>query len=147
MTERILYIKCAVEKNIRGHRAAYQLNSSPILTAVSTLLCPHCQTPTSDKASICRGCGAEIVRGASRRERLLIGVGFVITAIFLAGVLLRVFEIARGASPLPPPKAEYGLFVVLGLIVIVFVPYVVGTRVARMLWRSRIRFYRTYQHR
>jgi hypothetical protein len=114
---------------------------------VSTLLCPHCQTPTSDKASVCRGCGAEIVRGASRREGLLIGVGFVITAIFLTGVLLRVVEIASGASPLPAPKAEYGFFVLLGLIVIVFVPYVVGTRVARVLWRSRIRFYRTYQYR
>lgn len=48
------------------------------------------------------------MRGASRRERLLTGVGFVITAVFVAGVLLRVLETARGAPPLPPPKAEDG---------------------------------------
>lgn len=29
----------------------------------------------------------------------------------------------------------------------VVVPYIMGTRVARLVWRSRIRFYRSYQHR
>jgi hypothetical protein len=117
-----------------------------ILSAVTTLLCPHCQTPTSDKAGVCRGCGAEIVRGASRGERLLLGVGFVITAIVLAGVLLRILEIAHGNPPLPPPKPEYGFWVLLAVIAVVVVPYMAGTRVARLFWRSRIRFYRRYQH-
>jgi conjugative relaxase-like TrwC/TraI family protein len=55
-------------------------------------------------------------------------------------------ELARGASPLPPPKAEYGFWVSLAVIAVVVVPYMVGTRVARLFWRSRIRFYRPYQH-
>jgi hypothetical protein len=95
---------------------------------------------------VCRGCGAEIVRGANRRERALIGVMFVIAAMFVTAVLLRVLEIARGVPPLPFPKPEYGFWVLLGLIAIVLMPYMVGTRVARLLWRSRIRFYRNYQH-
>jgi hypothetical protein len=53
---------------------------------------------------------------------------------------------SRGAPPLPSPKAEDGFWVFLALMVVVFIPYVVGTRVARLFWRSRIRFYRTYQH-
>jgi hypothetical protein len=113
---------------------------------MNMLLCPHCQTPAPDSAMVCRGCGAEVIRGASRRERALIGVAFVIAAILIGTVGLRALEIARGAPPLPPPKAEDGFLVLLALIAIVFVPYMAGTPVARLLWRSRIRFYRRYQH-
>jgi hypothetical protein len=95
---------------------------------------------------VCHGCGAEIIRGASRRERLLIGVAFVIAAMLVGAVVLRALEIAHSALPLRPPKAEDGFLVLIGLIVIVFVPYILGTRIARLLWRSRIRFYRNYQH-
>jgi hypothetical protein len=62
-------------------------------------------------------------------------------------LLLRVFEIARGGSPLPSPKAEYGFFVTAAFVAVFVVPYVAGARFARLLWRSRIRFYRNYQHR
>jgi hypothetical protein len=37
------------------------------------------------------------------------------------------------------------LFLV-GLIAVGVVPYIIGTRVAHVIWRSRIRFYRAYQH-
>jgi hypothetical protein len=60
----------------------------------------------------------------------------------IGAVVLRALEIARGA----PPKAEDGFFAVLGLIAIVFIPYIVGNGIARLFWRSRIRFYRRYQH-
>jgi hypothetical protein len=95
---------------------------------------------------VCRGCGAEIVHGASRGQRALIGIMFVFAAVFVTAVLLRILEIAHGAPPLPPPKAEDEFWILLALIVIVLIPYMVGTRVARLLWRSRTRFYRTYQH-
>ena len=95
---------------------------------------------------VCRGCGAEIVHGPSRGQRALIGVMFVFASMFMTAVFLRVLEIAHGASPLPPPKAEYGFWVLLAVIAVVVVPYIVGTRVARLFWRSRIRFYRHYQH-
>jgi hypothetical protein len=79
--------------------------------------------------------------GPSRRQRALIGTMFVFAAVFVAGVLLRVLEIARGAPPLPVPKAEDGLLFLGALIAVVIVPHILGTRVARLFWRSRIRFY------
>lgn len=113
---------------------------------MKALACPHCQTPVSDGVRVCRGCGAEIIRGANRRERLLIGVTFVIAAMLIGVVLFRALEIARGAPPLAPAKAEDGVLFFGGLIAVVVVPYVMGTCIARLLWRSRIRFHRTYQH-
>ena len=77
---------------------------------MNLLLCPHCQTPVPDSAMVCRGCGDEIVHGASRGQRALIGVMFVFASMFMTAVLLRVLEIAHGAPPLPPPKAEYGFW-------------------------------------
>ncbi len=67
-------------------------------------------------------------------------------ALLITVLLIRGLEIARGAPPLPFPKAEYGFWGLLAVIAVVVVPYMVGTRVARLLWRSRIRFYRMYQH-
>ena len=95
---------------------------------------------------VCRGCGAEIIRGASRRERALIGVAFVIAAMLVGAVVLRALEIACGAPPLPAPKAEYGFLLSLAVIAVVVMPYMIGTRVARRFWRSRVRFYSRYQH-
>jgi len=113
---------------------------------MKALVCPHCQTPVSDRARVCSGCGAEVVRGASRRERSLTGLGFVIAAMLVAVVLFRALEIVRGAPPLSSPRAEDGFLFCVGLIAVVIIPYIMGTRVARLLWRSRIHFYRTYQH-
>jgi hypothetical protein len=95
---------------------------------------------------VCSGCGAEIVRGASRRERSLTGVGFVIAAMLIAVVLFRSLEIMRGTPPLSGPKAQDGFLFFVGVIAVVIVPYILGSRFARLLWRSRIRFYRMYQH-
>ena len=37
---------------------------------MNTLVCPHCLNVIPQAASVCTGCGAEIVlRGATRRER------------------------------------------------------------------------------
>jgi predicted nucleic acid-binding Zn ribbon protein len=120
--------------------------SGDYTATMNMLLCPHCQTPVPDSATVCRGCGAEIVRGASRGQRALIGVAFVIAAMLVGAVVLCALEIVRGAPPLPAPKAEDGFLVLLALITVIFVPYVVGARIARLLWRSRIRFCRRYQH-
>ncbi|SRR6266481_2409066 len=113
---------------------------------MNALACPHCQTAVSEDSRVCRGCGAEIIHGASRRQRSLIGVAFVIAAMIIAVVSFRVLEIARGVPPLSSPTAEDGLLFFLGLIAVVVIPYIAGTRVARLFWRSRIRFHRTYQH-
>jgi uncharacterized membrane protein len=96
--------------------------------------------------STAQGCGAEILRGASRHERSLIGVGFVIVAMLIAVVLFRSLEIMQSAPPLSSPGAEDGFLFVGGLVAVVVIPYIIGIRAARLFWRSRIRFYRTYQH-
>ena len=114
---------------------------------MKALLCPHCHTTIPDGAGVCTGCSAEIVRGLNRRERSIIGLGFVGLAVVTAAIVFRALEISHITTPLPPPKAEYGLFVIAAFIAVVVIPYMMGTRFARFLWRSRIRFYRSYQHR
>jgi hypothetical protein len=86
------------------------------------------------------------VRGLSRRQRSFVGLAFVVIAILIFAVLLRAFEIAHGYPFLRSPKAEDGLLVIIGLICVMFLPYLIGTRIARLFCRSRIRFYRSYQH-
>jgi predicted nucleic acid-binding Zn ribbon protein len=113
---------------------------------VKTLVCPHCHTQVPEGASVCTGCGAEIVRGLSRRQRSLVGLAFVAVAILILGIFLRGYEIANGHPFLRSPKAEDGLLVIAGLILVVFLPYLVGIRVARLFRRSRVRFFRSYQH-
>jgi predicted nucleic acid-binding Zn ribbon protein len=113
---------------------------------VKTLVCPHCHTQVPENASVCTGCGAEIVRGVSRRQRSLVGLVFVFVAIVIFAVFLHAFEIAYGHPFLRSPKAEDGFLFLVGLIAIVIVPYILGTRIARLFWRSRIRFYRCYRH-
>ena len=76
----------------------------------------------------------------SRRARSLIGVMFVIAAMLITVVLFRSLEIMRGAPPLSAPKAEDGFLFFIGLIAVVVIPSLVGTRVARLLWRSGTRF-------
>lgn len=93
------------------------------------------------------GCGAEIVRGLTRRGRSLVGLVCVGLAILIAVIVLRGFEIARGGPPLPPLKAQDGLLVVAAVIGLLVLPYVIGSRAARLFWRSRTRFVRNYQHR
>jgi hypothetical protein len=114
---------------------------------VKALVCPHCHTRIAEAASICRGCGAEVVRGATRRERALIGLAFVIAAIPVLAIILRALEIARGVPPLPSPKDDAALLYFLGLIGFFVAAFLLGRVVAgRLFWRSQVRFFRTYRH-
>ena len=113
---------------------------------MNAIVCPHCQNQIADTANVCAGCGAEIVRGVDRRGRRLVGLACVVSAILLGVVILRVVEIAKGGSVLPAPKASDGLFVVAAILIFLVIPYLIGSRAARSIGRSRIRFYRTYRH-
>jgi len=113
---------------------------------MKALVCPHSQTPVSDRARVCSGCGAEVVRGATRRERFLVGVVFAVAAFLILTVVLRMFQIGRGSLLLPSPKADGALFIFLGLIGLLVFSYMIGKRVAHFLRRSHVRFYRAYRH-
>ena len=72
---------------------------------------------------------------------------FVVIAILIFTISLRAYEIAQGHPFLRSPKAEDGFFVIAALIALIAVPYAIGKRVARLFCRSRVRFFRAYQHR
>jgi predicted nucleic acid-binding Zn ribbon protein len=114
--------------------------------SVKTLVCPHCHTQVPEQANVCTGCGAEIVRGLTRRGRSLVGLIFVGLAILVAGVVLRIVEIKHGGPPLPQPKAQDAIFVFPLVIAVVVASYLIGTKVARLIFPSRVRFFRSYQH-
>lgn len=110
------------------------------------LICPHCETTLSERARVCAGCGAEIVHGLSRSGRRLVGVICVALALLIGVVIVRALEIAQGRQLLSSPKADDGLLVFGAIIIFLMIPYFIGSRAARLLWRSRVRFYRQYRH-
>lgn len=114
---------------------------------VKTLVCPHCHTRVSETASVCAGCGAEVVRGLTKRGRAVAGLISVGVAVLIAVVILRVLEVVNGRPALPSPKAQDGLIVIAAVALLIVVPFLIGSRAARLLWRSRVRFYRQYQQR
>ena len=92
------------------------------------------------EASVCLGCGAEIVRGASRREKstggcLLTIVGLVVTMSVL-GLVLPAYGIG----------SESGLAIIVGLIVAAVILNALGRVLVGFLFRPRLRFFRTYRH-
>lgn len=107
---------------------------------MNKLVCPHCQTAVNSEASVCLGCGAEIVRGASRREKTTGGclvtiVGLVVTMAVL-GLVLPAYGIG----------SESGLAIIVGLIVVAAALNALGRALVGILFRSRLRFFRTYRH-
>ncbi len=60
-------------------------------------VCPHCHTRVSETASVCAGCGAEVVRGLTKRERAVVGLISVGVAVLIAVVILRVLEVLHGS--------------------------------------------------
>lgn len=103
------------------------------------LVCPHCDSEVSERASVCVGCGAEIVRGATKRERGNLGCAFAFVALLVGLVVM-------GASRLPAPNSDEALFVVFGLLGFVVVGFLVGKGIARLWHRSKLRFLRSYEH-
>ena len=104
------------------------------------LVCPHCQSTVDQSASVCLGCGAEIVRGASRRERsiagcLSTGLGLVVALIVLGLTLQSV------AAP-----NDYGFAAVVGLLLAALIFNIIGRAFVRLIFRSRLRFFRSYRH-
>jgi hypothetical protein len=114
---------------------------------VKEFVCPHCHTRVSETASVCAGCGAEVVRGLTKRGRAVVGLISVEVAVLIAVVILRALEVVHGRPALPSPKADDGLMVIAAVMLLLVVPFLIGSRAARLLWRSRVRFYRQYQQR
>lgn len=92
-------------------------------------VCPYCATEMPDGASICRGCGAELVIGASSRERESGGkwgaaLGFI--------VYLSMLNNVRGLS-----------FTIIHLLAVMFLGYLAGAVVAIAMNKHQVRFFRT----
>ncbi len=104
------------------------------------LVCPHCNSHVSEHASVCVGCGAEIVRGATRRERANMGCAFALLAVPI-GLVAIGSALPRNAKP------DEGLPVFLGLLAFVLLAFFAGQAIARWLHRSSLRFLRSYEHR
>ena len=116
------------------------------ISDVKKLVCPHCDSQVSERASVCVGCGAEVVRGATRAERSTVGLVFVGLAFLIAVVVMRVFEVVRGSSPMPPSDAGGASLYLLAMIGVVVCSYMIGKGVARFFRRSQVRFFRSYRH-
>jgi hypothetical protein len=112
---------------------------------VKTLVCPHCASQVPTTAHVCVRCGAEIVRGATRRKRSIAGLLFAFIAFVVASIALRALELQNG-SPFLRPSAESALPFFLGLIAILVVGYLIGKGVACLFQRSKVRFFRSYRH-
>ena len=85
------------------------------------------------------GCGAEIVRGASRNERATAGCLFS-----LVGLVMSLFVV--GVLPLSSSNYGQGVAVVLGLFVAVVLFNAAGRSVAKWVFRSKLRFFRNHRH-
>ncbi|MGA9579942.1 MAG: hypothetical protein WBV90_20190, partial [Terrimicrobiaceae bacterium] len=103
------------------------------------LKCPHCHTPVSHGASVCCGCGAEVVRGASRQEQAI--AGWILAVCGSVALLLAMGK--------PPPSASYqtiGFFIILGILGAFVAFNIIGRLIAKFLLRSKVRFFRSYRH-
>lgn len=104
------------------------------------LVCPHCKTAVETEASVCLGCGAEIVRGASRREK---SIGGCLIAIVGLVVTMGVLGLALPAYGI---GSELGLAIIVGLVIAAVAFNALGRVLVGLFFRSRLRFFRTYRH-
>ena len=118
-----------------------------MLSGVKTLVCPHCGSQVSADAHVCMHCGAEIVRGATRLERRLVGVLFAMGAFVLGAWFFHAWGSIQGSSLLPRPDSDAALFVFLGIIGFLIAGYILGSSVARLFRRSQVRFFRSYRNK
>ena len=107
---------------------------------MKNFVCPHCKTTVESEATVCLGCGAEVVRGASQRERKTAGCLFTAIGVVITMVAMGLILPSVGA------RNEYGLAFVVGLLVSALIFNWVGRAFVGMLFRSRLRFFRTYRH-
>lgn len=108
---------------------------------MQTLVCPHCQSTVDQHASVCIRCNAEIVRGASRKEKATAGC-----LATLVGIIVSFITIGFVAPRFRSPN-EMGVPLVAGLIAAALLFNFLGRGLASFLFRSRLRFFRNYQHR
>ena len=104
------------------------------------LVCPHCHSEVFARASVCPGCGAEIVRGATRQERVNAGCAFTFVGLVVG------LSIMGASRNLPEPDSDAALFVVLGLLAFAVAASLAGQGFARLRHRSKVRFMRRYEH-
>lgn len=102
---------------------------------MKTLVCPHCGTHVPEHATVCVGCGAEIVHGATRKERSSAGC-------LLSFVALIVTMAIIGMGKMPEPSSDAAFLLILKFIILVVVTNAIGRIGMRWLCRSKLRFFR-----
>lgn len=76
----------------------------------------------------------------------MFGLVFVIGALFTGVVIIRALEIVRGTQVLPDPRSDEAFFFFIGVMALVALSYFIGKCFARVLGRSKVRFFRSYRH-
>lgn len=94
----------------------------------------------NSEASVCLGCGAEVVRGASQREKTTAGCLSTVLGVVVTMVGMGLILPAVGA------RNEYGLAFVVGLLISAFIFNLLGRALVGIFFRSRLRFFRSYRH-
>ena len=84
------------------------------------------------RASICRGCGAELVVGASAREQEIGGKWGMAFALFAYFWVLGQFGTVS--------------FAIIHMLLVMFLGYVLGVVVITLFKGSKVRFFRTRRH-
>jgi hypothetical protein len=97
-------------------------------------------------AHVCTNCGAEIVRGATRRERRLVGVLFAIGAFVVGAWFFHTWGSIQGSALLPRPDSDMAFFFFLGMIGLVIAGYMLGSSLARFSRRWQVRFLCSYRN-
>ena len=69
-----------------------------MLGCTKTLVCPHCATQVPAHASVCVGCGAEIVHGATRQERSTVGCLFTVVVMLVTMAIVALPLLANATS-------------------------------------------------
>ncbi len=107
---------------------------------MKSLICPHCKAAVDSDAFVCQGCGAEVVRGASPQEQSNAGC-----AVACVGLLLGLAAMGL-ILPMVGAKNQYGWIFIVGLVICTITFHSLGQIIIRALFRSKVRFFRTYRH-
>lgn len=108
--------------------------------------CPHCGTYVEHGFTVCRGCGAEVIYGATGQAKAAIGC--LCIALFFPVAIVGLTVAVTIAAKLGITSAInwIGIGVFAGAIFAVVAGAIIGCKLADRIWKG-VRFIRDYRHR